>query len=328
MKISRSILFILLLALLATACTPRTASPSSRVPIKLPVGYIPNVQFAPLYMALEKGYFADEGLDVTLDYSMENDNVALVGAGELQFAIVSGEQVLLGRSQGLPITYVMAWYQQFPVGIVSKADQNILYPADLKGKRIGLPGTYGASYIGLQALLGAGNLSESDLTLDSIGFTQAEAVATDRVDAAVIYVANEPVQLTAQGYTVNVMRVSDYVPLVANGLITSETTIQEDPQLVEKMIRAILKGISETARDPDEAFEICKKYVDNLEQADQAVQKQVLSNSVALWQTTHPGFSEPQSWENMNTLLVQMGLIQQPVDLQKAYTNQFIPPQD
>lgn len=317
----------LVLTLLITSCAAPGGSTEQRAfkEVRLPVGFIPNVQFAPIYVAIDKGFFRDEAINVSIDYSMENDNVALVGAGQIPFAIVSGEQVVMGRAQGLPVVYVMAWYQQFPVGIMAKKEQNIRQPADLKGKRIALPGTYGASYIGLRALLSSAGLSESDVILDSVGFTQVETLVTDRSQAGVIYIANEPIQMEAQGYPVDVIKVSDYLKLVANGLITNEKSLEEDPELVRGMIKGLLLGIQYSIDHPDEAYEISKKFVENLDKADQDVQKQVLATSIELWKAAQPGVSDPQAWENMNGLLAEMGLIQAPVDLSKVYRNDLLP---
>jgi NitT/TauT family transport system substrate-binding protein len=329
LKPSRFLLFFLLIiSLILAACSAQaTPAPTQGLltHIRLPLGYIPNVQFAPLYVAVDKGYYRDAGLQIDFDYSTETDAVSLVGANQLQFAVVSGEQVLLARAQGLPIVYVMAWYQQYPVEVASKAEQNIKQPADLKGVKIGLPGLYGASYIGLDALLYAGGLKESDVTLDSIGFNQVEALATDQEQAVVVYVANEPVQLEAQGYKLNEMRVSDYVELASNGLITNQATIAQQPDLVKRMVQATLHGLADTLAQPDQAYEISKKYVPNLDQADQSVQKQILARSIEQWQTDQLGYSDPQAWQNMQEVLLKMGLLTEPLDLEKAYSNDFLP---
>jgi len=318
-----SIFVILVMA--ACAAAPQQ---DEEAPIRLPVGYIPNVQFAPLYVAIENGYFADEGLQVEMDYNMETDSVALLGAGELEFAIVSGEQVLLGRAQGLPVVYVMAWYQDFPVGVTAMETAQVNEPRDLAGKRVGIPGLYGASYIGFKALLNAGGLQESDLTLDAIGYTQVESLINDVDDAVVVYISNEPVKLESEGYSVTTLAVSDYTSLVANGLLTSEQVIKEDPDRVSAMVRATLKGIQYTIDNPDQAFSISEKYVENLASLspeEKAVQRQVLAASIPLWQAQVLGYSEPESWENMQDLLLQMKLLSEPQDLESAYSNAFLP---
>jgi NitT/TauT family transport system substrate-binding protein len=321
---------LLLLMLVPTvglaACSAKSPTPApALVHIKLPVGYIPNIQFAPLYVAVEKGYFKDVGIEIEFDYSLETDATALVGANNVQFAVISGEQVLLARAQGLPIVYIAAWYQQYPVSVASKAAQGILKPADLKGKKIGLPGLFGANYIGLDALLFAGGLSEKDVTLDSIGFNQVASLSADQEQAVSVYTTNEPVQLAAQGYKLNEIRVADYVQLASNGLITNEDTIAKDPNLVSRMTSAFLRGLADTIANPDQAYTISEKYVPNLAQADTATQKEILSRSIDLWKAVKLGISNPQAWQNMQSTLIKMGLLKQPLDLSKAFTNQFVP---
>jgi NitT/TauT family transport system substrate-binding protein len=293
--------------------------------IKLPMGYIPNIQYAPFYVAVEKGYFAEEGILIEFDYSFETDGVALTGAGELPFAVASGEQVLLARSQGLPVVYAFAWYQQFPISVISAPELNINEPADLRGKKIGLPGLFGANYIAAQALLFSAGVDPSEVTFDAIGFNQVEAYASGNSDIVVGYTANEPIVLASQGFELNELRVADYAQLTANGIITNETTLANEPDLVRGMARALARGIQDTIANPEEAYTTSLNFVENLKDQDKDVQMQVLNTSIEFWQAERIGFSEPQAWENMNELLVKMALIPEPVDLSKAFTNEFIP---
>jgi NitT/TauT family transport system substrate-binding protein len=317
---------LMLLTLSLTACQRIDVGEAPEIiPVRLTMGYIPNIQFAPIYVAIEKGYFREAGFDLTLEYGNETDSVALVGAGDQTFTIASGEQVLLARAQGLPVTYVAAWYQEYPVGMVSLSDTEIRTPENLKGTTVGIPGLYGASYIGFRALLDAAGLTENDINLLSIGFNQVEALVTEQVDTAVVYLANEPVVLSSQGYDVDLIRVSDYLQLVSNGLVTNEETIIQQPERVTAFINAMLKGITDTINDPSEAYEISKNYVENLDKADMVVQREILAESIKFWQTDQPGYSEPAGWVNMQEVLLDMGLLNETLDLDKAFTNDLLP---
>ncbi len=325
----RAVTWLFIGAMLLAACAP-AAAPASQgktlIKIQLPMGYVANVQFAPFYVAVDKGYFAEEGLDIEFDYRYETDGMKLVGAGELPFAVVSGEQVPLARAQGLPVVYVMQWAQKFAVAVASLADKNIKTPADLAGKSVGLPGFFGASYIGWRGLLERAGLKESDVKVQDIGFTQVAALQQGKVDAAVVYVNNEPIQLRAAGLDVNVIPVSDYVPLVANGIVTNEKTIQENPQLVRGFVRALLRGVKDTLDDPGQAFETSKKYVEGLGRDPQKdeIQRKVLDETLKLWQAPVLGRTDPAAWDQTQQVLIDMGLLKAKIPDAQLFTNQFV----
>jgi len=227
------------------------------------MGFRPDIQFSPLYVMIEEGFAEEEGIEIEITHLPETEAVQLVGVDELQFAIVSGEQVLLARAQELPIVYVMAWWQDYPVAVAAPTGSGIETPSDLEGKRIGIPGLYGASYIGFRALLASGNLTEDDVQLDVIGYTQVE------------------------------------VHLASNGLITNEKTLRENPDLVRRMVAAFSQGVAATIDDPEHALEMSKLYVDGLDAADQSVQLGILETSIEFWKSENLGHSDKSAWENM-----------------------------
>lgn len=321
----RAALLLLVGALLAGCVAPvTTPAPAALRTIRLPMGFIPSVQYASVYVAVEKGYFREAGLEIEFDYSFETNGVQLVGANELPFAVVSGEQVLLARAQGLPVVYVLAWFQKFPVAVIAKADSGIVQPEDLKGKRIGVPMLSGASYVGLRALLAAAGLRPEDVTLEEVGFNQAEALTAGRIDGAVVYSNNEPIRLTAQGVSLNVIQVSDHATLAANGLLTNEATIRTDPELVRSFVRAMTRGVQAAIANPDEAYAISKKFAPDALK-DDGVEKQVLAATIELWKADRIGLAQAAAWQNMQTTLLEAGLLSQPLDVNAAFTNDFVP---
>ncbi len=318
-----------LIAVLALGgCTTSAPQPTevALTPIEISLGYIPDVQFAPFYVGIEKGFFAARGVELTLQHRQETDSARLLATGEIQFAVVSGEQVLLGRQQGLPLVYVFQWYQRFPVAVASKQEKGITTVEDLRGRSVGTPVREGASYIGLEALLAAGGLTDDDIDLQTTGYAQVETLATDRVDAVVVYVANEPIQLEAQGIPVNILYVSDYANLVSNGLVTNEVTIDSTPDLVRAVVAALSESLQYTIDHPDEAFEISTHFVEGLADPDvAATARQVLQRSIELWRADRLGESHREAWSEMQDVLIATGLLGEAQDLDQVFSNEFLP---
>ncbi|MCC6188064.1 MAG: ABC transporter substrate-binding protein [Anaerolineales bacterium] len=308
----------------ATSSAAAVATPGAGLrTLRLPMGYIPSVQYASFYVADAKGYFADEGLALEYDYLFETNGVQLVGSGELPFAVVSGEQVLLARAQSLPVRYVMAWFQEFPVAVIAKREAGISAPADLVGKTVGVPALEGASYIGLLAMLDGAGVDVEDLTLQNVGFNQVAALEAGQVDAVVVYANNEPIRLAAQGMQLNTIKVSDYASLAANGILTNEATLADDPELVRGFLRALLRGLEDALADPEGTYAIVKQYVAGL--TDDALEQQVLAATMEMWRAERLGFSQPEAWETMQATMLASGLLAAPQDLALTYTNDYLP---
>ncbi len=316
---NKRLILLLIFTFILAACGGEESGEITQ--IDLPMGYIPDPQYAPFYVAVDKGYYAEEGLEVTFDYSFETDGVALVGAGERPFAIVSGDQVILARAQSLPIVYVMEWFQRYPIAIVSKAASGIETPQDLAGRNVGLPGFFGASYVGYVGLLQAAGLSEAEVNGNDIGFNQVQSLLADQSEAVVGYSNNEPLQLQEQGEAINVINVADYIDLVANGIITNETLLAQNPELVQRFVRATLRGLADTLANPDEAYEISKKFVEGLDDS----RRNVLAASLPLWTAETLGQTDAASWRQTEAILLQMGFLDAPLgDLEAIFTNDII----
>ncbi len=335
---------LLVCVLLLTACgtagtgQPGTGAGATAAPVAgerqfvMGMSYIPTVQFSHFYLADKKGYYAEEGLKVSFDYNFETDVLQRVAQGTVQIGLGSASSVLLARAQGLPIISVATNSQKFPTVFYSKVEQNIVAPADLKGKTVGIPGRFGDAYIGLQALLYANKLQESDLNIQEIGFAQVAALKEDKIQVASGYGNNEPVQLDQQGIKVNIIRVADVYPMASDGLVTSEALLQQQPEVVRGFVRATLRGMRDVIDNPDEAFAISLEYIPELQKAPaetQQLQRKVLQATLDYWQsdltaTQGLGYTDNARWQATHTFLRDSGLLKSDVDLSTAFTNDYL----
>jgi NitT/TauT family transport system substrate-binding protein len=311
----------------APAATATTGAGKPLTKVVVAMGYIPGVQFAPFYMAEDRGYYAAEGLQVEFKYGQVNDLLKVVAQGDIDFANVGGDEMVPAVSQGIPVRYVMTSYYHYPVAAAALAGGPALkQPADLKGRKIGIPGPYGSTYIGLRALLKVAGLQESDVQEQSIGFTQVAALQQRQVEVAMTYSMNEPVALESSGQKVQTLQVSDYMDLAAVGIATSAQKIAQKPDLVQAFVRATLKGTADTLRDPDAAFAASLKRTPELQGAAAETQRAVLRATLPFITPPAgrvPGSSDAQTWRTTESFLREIGLSKQPIDPQTLYTNQF-----
>ncbi len=373
-KVTVIVAFVLLTLAIIPVAGAQNAAPVDET---LFLTFVPNIQFAPFYIAIEKGYFSDGGVNVTLEYGDEPVGVDLIAANERQFGSISGEEVIKARANGRPVVYVYEWFQQYPIGIVVSDTSGIESVKDLAGHKVGIPGRFGASYNGLTALLAANGMTENDIQLEAIGFNAPDVFCVGGVEAAVVYINNEPLQIQQRAdagncngiKSVKVFPVSSAADLVSNGIATNEQTIAEKPELVQAMVTAFDNALRDSINNPAETYLLSTKYVENLPMsdafkaaleaastaqieflktdpsreaiaasrtalldslstqfdADMLVQFHVLLNTIDLWDADVLGYSDLSSWEITAKTLTDMGFISTPVDLEKAFTNDYLP---
>ncbi len=313
--------------LLANA--PLLCAKSGPQTVTVGMTYIPNVQFAPWYVAQAKGFFRAEGLAVKFDYRMDIDALQLVAAGQLDFAIAGGDQVITARANGIPVVYLVSLYAKFPPTIITKASSGIKTPQDLKGKSIGLP-LYGSSLLATKAILKKAGVDESQVRLVDIGYTQIPALTAGKVDAVVGFANNEPIKLRAAGLAITQIDAWNYFSLVGHGLISGEKQLKQSPELLRKMTRATLRGMEYAMAHPAESFAICAKALPELGPAQQKIEKQVLLKSLELWQSDYTkkhglGRSDPKAWAESQRFMAELGLIKKVTPVGQFLRQEFIP---
>lgn len=310
--------------------TPAKDKTTAAPQVQVVVGhtYIPNIQFAPSYIAKEQKYYP-ANLDVQLRHHGADEGLftALL-AGDEHLVIASGDEMLQARSNGLDLVSVGSYYAKYPVKIIVPANSKINTVADLKDKTVGLPGEYGSNWFALQAALENAGLKKTDLKIQSIGYTQLAALKTQQVDAVVGFTNNDTVQFKLAGENVKEIPLTDgEVPLVSGNIVTTSAFANTHPEELKQMLVALKRGMQTSVDEPETALAATKIYDQNL--TTPAAEKAALETLHATNQLFAPTGKvslkqDVQQWEAMNAFLDKLGVLGSKVRVNNAVTNQYI----
>ena len=293
--------------------------------VDLVLNWLANGSHAAYFVAKEREYYKAEGLQVNiLEGSGSGTTVKVVGSGTHMFGIASGESVAIGRSVGIPVVALAVFYQRSPVCLFSLEKADVQRPEDLVGKRMGVK--FGSStYPMYKAMLKKYGIGDSEIREVSIGKGVEPLLAGD-VDAMNGHIDNEPIQVGAQGYPVNVISY-DSLGIKAYGiaLITSDKYVSEEPELVSGFLRATLKGWDYVIDHPREAASSVVRSKPSL-RADIVGEQTKRCLPLLVSQDTLKyglGWQNKGGWQETVSSLKEMGQIPKNVRVEGIYTMRF-----
>jgi NitT/TauT family transport system substrate-binding protein len=314
---------VLVVAAAISAAHADTTSQLQKITVAMT--YFPNVQFAPYYVAVSRGYYRKAGLAVQFEYGTSPDFLKLTARGSIDFVNVGGDEVLSAGARGYRLRYVMTQYSRFPAALFSLRSEGIRTVTGLRGHSIGVPLLFGANYVGLLALLDRNRVSHSEVSIKAIGFTQVPSVAHHQIDAAVGYAMNEPVQLREEGYAVQEFDVYHWANIAGAGLATSDSLIARRPGVVRSFVQATLRGLADTLRDPSSAYAISARAVKIT--LNDRVNRAVLQRCLPFWQAEPGhvlGWIDPSIWQHTALWLRRYAQISRPIQASQFFTNRFV----
>jgi NitT/TauT family transport system substrate-binding protein len=316
----------LLIAMGFLACGKEdTNNSASRDQVTVQLKWVNQAQFAGFYVAQEKGYYADENLEVTLiPGGIGIDSFAAVVDGGVTFGVAGADSIIVQRAAGLPIKAIAVTYRVNPFVLVAFADSGIKSPRDFVGRTVSVSENYGdmaqlntmLRNVGVDPAL----VTVVPYTYDNTAFLAGEVDVLNSFVAGSLLVLEEGLD----GRDITLIWPGDYgVHFYSDTLFATDDTITNDPDLVTRFLRATLKGHRFAVENPEAAVDASMIYAEN---QDRDVQAEMFFASIPLFHTgeNHIGWMLHEVWQGMHDTLLEQGILEEPVDLDTVYTMQFL----
>ena len=321
--------------LAAFAATLLVGSAQAEDKVSVQLDWVVRGNHAMFFVAKEKGYFANQGIDVTaVRRGTGSPNaMRLVGNGDADFGFGDLPTLALARSQDVPVVALAAVNQHSPLAMLALANKyKLSKPQDLKGLNIGVQPS-GSTYVFLTALLKANGMSMSDIQQSTVNPPYENYLLLGRVDAVPGYLDAEVPELEAKAGgpgSLTIMQGSDFGYVVyGSGLFTSEKMIAEHGDIVQRFVNAYVQAFADVIKNPDEAADLTIR-----ENPEYAQKKDVLVAQIDAdikhtffskdTQANGIGWMNEDTWQKTVNTLVDQGAMKQTIDASKAFADRYI----
>jgi len=299
---------------------------NSLKPVSFVLDWTPNTNHTGIYVAKENGYFEEQGLDVEILLPGEAGANQLIASGSADFGVSYQEGLTQARAEGLPVVSITAVLQHNTAGYASPVEKDITEPKDFEGKKFG---AYGSDLE--QAMM------KTIMEQNGADFDQVDFITTGDSDFFVAVKRDVDFSLVFQGWTgieaelrdepmnmVYLAEFSDQLDFYTPILATSEAMIENDPETVKAFVHAAVKGYEYAIEHPTESAAILLDHEPDLDPD--------LVNSSQEWISARYqddadrfGIQEKARWENFAEFMLENEIIDEPLDVEKAFTNEFLP---
>ena len=314
---------IVINTLMASCAQQEAGLPLEEVTVQL--AWTHGAQFAGFYAADQFGYYAEQGLEVTLRPRSEPSTNAIeeVADGRSDFGLIAtGVGLFTGRSQNVPVIAVAAIYRRNPLVFITLEESGITRPHEIIGHTIRAlnPAASGLVFSAMMSNLGLDpdSVEQVESEFDLSPFYRGE------VDVWVVYLTDEVISARDQGHAVNLILPDDYgVHLYGDTLFTTDQLVEDNPELVQRFLDATLRGWRWAVENPQAAAQLALEYDPALDAAHQVNEMEA---SVPLVHTGEDqiGWMRAEAWQGIHDILLEQGILSEPVDLDTVYTMEFL----
>ncbi|MED4402774.1 ABC transporter substrate-binding protein [Metabacillus fastidiosus] len=302
----------------------QTESKNEKVTVVL--DWTPNTNHTGLYVAEEKGYFKEEGLDVEIILPGEAGAEQLVASGKADFGVSHQETVTEARVQGLPVVSIAAIIQHNTSGFASPVEKNIKSPKDFVGKTYGGWGGPAEKPV-ISTLMNAEKTNVDDVSFVNMGETDFFTAVKRDIDFAWIFYAWTGIEAELRGEKLNMIYLTDYsknLDYYTPILVANEGKIKDNADQVKKFMNAVSKGYNFAIENPAEAADILIKENPDLDAELVKKSQEWLSprykDDASRW-----GEQKQEVWENYTKWMFENKVLEKELDAKSAFTNEFLP---